>query len=123
MLDSKIVGIFLPVKHVEESTAWYMEKVGFRYLRSEVMGEVKQTILLVDEQANEMPWLHLVEHESAAFAPASFVYVSIFVKHLDEKYNKLKDNGVQLSELIVEEKHRHFSFKDIDGNHIRFVNW
>lgn len=122
MLESKIVGIFLPVKDVEEATAWYMEKIGFRYLRTETFGDVKQTILLVDEQANEMPWLHLVE-QSTHFSPPPFMYVNIYVKHIEDKYKQLKDNGVEVSEFIEEEMHRCFNFKDLDGNEIGFVSW
>ncbi|BBH20280.1 hypothetical protein Back11_16250 [Paenibacillus baekrokdamisoli] len=107
----RIDAVFLPVKNLQESLAWYQTIFGFglRWSNERMAG------LAIAPNCG----FHLVQISDfkpiITYTPFNFV-----VKDLEEVRARLKKNGVMVSELRNGEPKR-FDLTDINGNMISVI--
>ncbi|MDP5273864.1 VOC family protein [Chengkuizengella axinellae] len=119
-LVKRIDTVFVPVTDLKKSEAWYMEVfsfeeavfrssdgnyVGFRF---EGHGEPKTALTLY--KADEVPTL---KHMAFNF----------YTEDVDALHTKLKETGVEVTEIHAGDGMRFFEFVDPDGNELGAVTF
>ena len=123
MMFRGVTNIFLPVKDLDRSIAWYTDVMGFKLLQK----REAQKAASMDIGAGQ--GLSLVQVEP--FEPMRFpknhfsvhAYFNFHTDDIDKTHAVLREKGIDVSEIEGSELgFRHFSMRDIDGNWISVVN-
>jgi|GEM_PF-3470333 len=107
----RIDAVFLPVRNLQESLAWYQKVFGFRLRwKNERMAG-----LAIAPNCG----FHLVQ--IAEFAPVNtYTPFNFVVKDVEEVRARLEENRVKVSEIRIGEPKR-FDFTDNNGNMISVI--
>lgn len=110
----KIDTICLTVSDVERSSSWYQEILGLK----EVFKGKKYRILKIGN--SEIP---LTIEEGRTSSNENNTYPIFFTKDIEKTYQKLKELGVDVSELKNDSENNYFNFLDLDKNKLQVCYW
>ena len=118
-MRNKIGKIGIYVNNQEEAKNFWTEKLNFVIKIEE---EIKPNITWLEVAPNECEFTSFILYDKNLMLSQN---PSININHpnivlstnnIEESYNELKQNGVELSEIMVMPYGKMFSFKDQDGN-------
>ncbi|WP_010647243.1 VOC family protein [Oceanobacillus massiliensis] len=113
-LIDRIDTICLTVSDLEASSIWYRDKLRF----SESFNGGDYRILKAGE--NGIP---LTLEQADRKGNDKQAYPIFFSQHIDELYNVLKREGVELSSKQFDGQNTFFDFYDPDGNKLQVCYW
>lgn len=116
---NRIGKITLYVNNQEEAKKFWTEKLGFIIKFEQTIGP---TMKWLEVGPNESEFTNFVLYDKnmmkAQNPSANVEHPSILLStvDIDASYNKMKENGVEVGELMSMPYGKMFSFKDQDGN-------
>lgn len=72
---------------------------------------------------SETPLTLVQESLKNQYTPIEEAYFNFFVKDIQEAYNYLKEQEVEIGEIAKDDQVAWFSFKDIDGNQLEVCSF
>ncbi|TCP54748.1 putative enzyme related to lactoylglutathione lyase [Tumebacillus sp. BK434] len=108
-LYKRIDTVFLPVRDLEASVAWYAEHLGMKQ-RWKVNGYAA-----LDIAGGETPLTLCAVAEGEDVRPSARCVFNLYAADIQAAYQKLKDGGVTLSEMFHDDVDW-FEFRDPDGH-------
>lgn len=114
LMFERIDTICLTVSDVERSSSWYQEVLGLK----EVFKGEGYRILKVG--SGQIP---LTIEEGSTSSNENNTYPIFFTKEIEKTYKKLKEQGVDVAELINDGENHFFDFFDLDNNKLQVCYW
>lgn len=112
-LFSRIDTVFLPVRYLEASLAWYQDVLGW------VVGWRNEGAAALSPGSGAP----LVLIQVPQFEPRTEEPFSLFAPDLEAAHTALETRGITVTPIAVHGKVRDFQFTDPDGNVIGVVWW